>query len=421
MNIFHKIVHNNSFDIKRQYLLTCCCKRREFISEGTSSLPSLSLSLSVPETAQRERQIKEWAEMGGTSIVGCGGISVDYLATVTAFPRPDDKIRSTSSKVQGGGNVGNALTGVARLGLKPRLISKIANDAQGTIALSELENDGVDTSYMVVSPEGNSPFTYIIVDSQTKTRTCIHTPGYPEMRPSDLPQSKLLSALNEARLVYFDCRLHETALVVAQEAARMNIPILIDAERRREGLDDLLKLASYVVCSEKFPQEWTAAPSIPSALMSMLLKLPSAKFVIVTLGERGCIMLERGTEGAPDSGEMDVDSLLASLKEKAEADNPMPTCISSERSMRLRSDGVGSICGRLILGTAEKITPAELVDSTGAGDAFIAAVLYSLCAEMPPEKMLPLAARVAAAGCRALGARTGLPVRTDPRLAQFLL
>ena len=28
---------------------------------------------------------------------------------------------------------------------------KIANDAQGKIALSELQNDGVDTSYMVVS------------------------------------------------------------------------------------------------------------------------------------------------------------------------------------------------------------------------------------------------------------------------------
>lgn len=65
---------------------------------------------------------------------------------------------------------------------------------------------------------------------------------------------------------------------------------------------------------------------------------------------------------------------------------------------------------------------------------------------MPPEKMLPFAARVvrqsaslcsqpraefpiltarswlqAAAGCRALGARTGLPVRTDPRLAPFLV
>lgn len=32
--------------------------------------------------------------------------------------------------------------------------------------------------------------------------------------------------------------------------------------------------------------------------------------------------------------------------------------------------------GRLFLGTAEKIPPSELVDTTGAGDAFIGAVLY---------------------------------------------
>lgn len=34
--------------------------------------------------------------------------------------------------------------------------------------------------------------------------------------------------------------------------------------------------------------------------------------------------------GAPESGEVDLDGLLASLKEKADVGNPMPTCISSE-------------------------------------------------------------------------------------------
>ncbi|WMV43578.1 hypothetical protein MTR67_036963 [Solanum verrucosum] len=57
----------------------------------------------------------------------------------------------------------------------------------------------------------------------------------------------------------------------------------------------------------------------------------------------------------------------------------------------------------------------------GAGDAFIGAVLYALCANMPPERMLPFASQVAAIGCRALGARAGLPQLTDPRLKPFLL
>jgi hypothetical protein len=55
-------------------------------------------------------------------IVGCGGISTCYLAIVASFPNPNDKIRSLTLKVQGGGNVGNAHP---RLGLAPRVISKV--------------------------------------------------------------------------------------------------------------------------------------------------------------------------------------------------------------------------------------------------------------------------------------------------------
>lgn len=352
-------------------------------------------------------------------VLGFGGVGVDLLATVDKFPNPDDKIRSTNLKVQGGGNAGNALTCVARLGLNARLISKVANDAQGRGILEELKSDGVDASFFAVSEEGNSPFTYVIVDDQTKTRTCIHTPGSPPMIPDDLPNSSLLDALAGVKLVYFDVRLPETALVVAHEANRKKIPILIDAERPREGLDDLLNLSDYVVCSAKLPQTWTGAPSVPSALVSMLLKLPKLKFVIVTLGADGCIMLERSEAGENLQGEeLDVDDLLEQLKLKSDSSTDAPTCISSEVT-RLQAKGIGTVCGKLFIGTAEKIPQSELVDTTGAGDAFIGAVLYAICTNKPPEQMLPFAAQVAAIACRDLGARAGLPRLTDPRLAPF--
>ncbi|XP_061368585.1 uncharacterized protein LOC133311551 isoform X2 [Gastrolobium bilobum] len=351
-------------------------------------------------------------------VVGCGGVSVDFLATVAAYPKPDEKIRTTNLKVQGGGNAGNALTCVARLGLNPRVISKVADDSQGRGILDELQADGVDTSFIVVSKEGTSPFTYIIVDNQTKTRTCIHTPGYPPMIPDDLSESSLLSALEGARIAYFDGRLYETALVVAHEAVRKNIPIFIDAERPRDGLDDLLKLADYVVCSAKFPQAWTKASTVPQALVSMLLRLPNIKFVIVTLGKDGCIMLERSVNG-PSTEEVDVDSLLESLESRKNQSVSIPTCISSSVA-KLKAEGIGAVSGKLYVGTAESIPPSELIDTTGAGDAFIGAVLYAICAKFSPETMLSFAANVAAAKCRDLGARSGLPYRSDPRLASFI-
>lgn len=353
----------------------------------------------------------------------------------------------TSFQVQGGGNAGNALTCAARLGLSPRIISKrvvcntvleligektvfvpmqmdVADDSQGKAILEELEADGVDTSFMVVSEGGHSTFSYVIVDSQAKTRTCIYTPGYPPMIPEDLSKSNLSSALDDVRFVYFDGVLQETellsALVVAREAHRRNIPIVIDAESKRERVDDLLNLATYVVCSARFPQVWTEAPSIPAALVSVLLKLPNIKFVIVTLGEDGCMMLERAEAEDLQSEEIDVDELFKKMKQSIDTDATSATSISSDIA-KLRAKGIGTVSGKLLLGTAEKIPPSELVDTTGAGDAFIGAVLYALCANMPPERMLPFASQVAGIGCRALGARAGLPQLTDPRLKPFLV
>lgn len=87
-------------------------------------------------------------------VVGCGGVSMDYLVMVDGFPKPDEKVRGVSYKVQGGGNVGNALTCAARLGLKPRIIAKVAGNSEGRGILEELEGDGVDTSCVVVHLTG---------------------------------------------------------------------------------------------------------------------------------------------------------------------------------------------------------------------------------------------------------------------------
>ncbi|CAL4925317.1 unnamed protein product [Urochloa decumbens] len=309
-------------------------------------------------------------------VLGCGLVTLDYLATVDAYPRPDDKIRTGELQISGGGNAGNALTAAARLGLNTRVISKVANDETGATVLSELNEAGIDTSHVIISDGGNTTFVYIIIDKQTKSRTCILTPGDPPMVPSDLPMSSLSAAL--------------------QDADQMKIPILVDAEQERtkEELEGLLSLASYIVCSGNFPKNWTSIPSLPCALLEILLQYPRAKFVIATLGEKGCMMLER-SEAGDDSvvGAADIEVVADSLKWELHKDDTLPTCISS-KIMRLSARGLRTIFGRLLIGTAEVIPASELVDTTGCGDAFIGAVLHALSTEMPPEKMLPFASQV---------------------------
>lgn len=51
-----------------------------------------------------------------------------------------------------------------------------------------------------------------------------------------------------------------------------------------------------IIISIFYLQSWTGAVSVPSAIVAMLLRLPNLKFAIVTLGEDGCIMIDRRTE-----------------------------------------------------------------------------------------------------------------------------
>ncbi|KAL0657203.1 hypothetical protein Bca4012_077788 [Brassica carinata] len=274
--------------------------------------------------------------------------------------------------VQGGGNTGNTLTCAARLGLASRILAKVADDSQGRWMLEELESSGVDTSFCVVT-------------SLKNTRTCVFTPGYPPLLPDDLTESLLSDVLDRVRVIHVTGRSRETELLLAQK----NVSILINAEKRREGLDKLLDLADYAVCSTHFPQDWTGSPSSPSALLSMLIRLPKLKFVIMTLGEDGCVMLERCPNEVPESEETDIDELHESLKQSTDFTSVLPVCNSSMVT-RLK----GNVTGRLYIVTAEKIPSSELMDTTGAGDAFTGGLLYGLCTDMTLEETLTFASRV---------------------------
>ena len=61
--------------------------------------------------------------------------------------------------------------------------------------------------------------------------------------------------------------------------------------------------------------------------------------------------------------------------------------------------------------TCPSIMQERVVDTTGAGDAFIGSMLVGLMNGMSKTDSLRLAATVAALKCTALGARPGLPHR----------
>lgn len=403
-------------------------------------------------------------------VVGMGSVGMDYLASVASFPRPDDKMRTQALEMQGGGNCGNALTATARLGrhLKPRIVSKIGCDSAGDAILAEFQEDGVDTDFIIRSQTGTSPFTYIIVDQETNTRTCIHTPGE-AFTAEEMTPELVQAILHGATAVYFDGRLAEAAIILAQGARERDIPVLVEAERLRPGLDGLLHLADFVVTSAHFPREWTGHENIAEAMVEILGSLPHAQWISTTLGSRGALMLEKSEHGGEGAGiPFSIDDLFAKAKHDEGA---MPYVIvregdtslritarsyaasapftveiqpstdnmdaervrreAAERAALMNADlgkgdryrGAGENSGlqkvecannvrRSFVMTAIEaadIPQKYIVDTTGAGDAFIGTMLFSIASGISPVQGASLGCLVAAVKCMKLGARPGLP------------
>lgn len=86
----------------------------------------------------------------------------------------------------------------------------------------------------------------------------------------------------DAALVYFDGRLTEAALVLAQAARARGVPVLVEAERLRPSLEALLAEADYVVTSAHFPQVSTAANNFGTSYPRFLGWVPRSLCVHVT-------------------------------------------------------------------------------------------------------------------------------------------
>lgn len=303
------------------------------------------------------------------------------------------------------------------------MFTKLGLDANARAVTDELLKDGVSCDHVVFGG-ARTPFTYIMV---TKTndgdlaRTCVHTPGEALRREEMTPEiaRRVLDAVNP-HVVYFDGRLTECALVVAREAKKRGMRVLVEAERLRDGLDELVATADVVVTSKTYPSaRFPECRTLGEAMMCVLASAPEARSVTTTLGARGAVALARVDEDAAAEAKTReaacIDDVIARVEALAnetsseEADVPGPS--RSTAPVRVRdSSGASEMTVEVIFTPARRLRDEDVVDTTGAGDAFIGTLAAAMCSEeFHLGDAMRLGAYVAAAKCGDVGARRALP------------
>ena len=282
--------------------------------------------------------------------VGLGHTALDYLGVVPHFPVENTKLELQEILVQGGGPAATAIVTARRLGLSASYIGKLGDDSPGKRMLSELGMEGVDCSSVIVEAGAHSQFAFIMVDAASGARTILWTRGTVSPIESSEVDLDLVAA---ARVLLVDSLEQVAALAAARAARDAGVPVIIDAGTLRDGVAELLPLCDFIVASEVFARQISDGGNVERALRTIFAGGPAA--AVVTLGERGCAALS--------------------------------------------GDGMIEVPG----------FPVRAIDTTGAGDVFHGAFLFTVLQGWDLNRMCLFSNAVAAMKCRRPGGRAGIP------------
>jgi sulfofructose kinase len=290
-------------------------------------------------------------------VVGLGLNSVDLVAVVAEFPESNTKQRLQRFARLPGGQMATAMAACARLGWRARYLGSFGDDDLAQLSRDSLASAGVDISACRTVAGAANQFAVILVNGRSGERTVLWD-RHPAltMDPAWVPRA----AIQSARMLVVDCHDTAAATQAARYARDAAIPTVIDVEKVRPGISELLQHIDVIIAAEAFPSELTGLEDLGRALRTMAREF-KAPIVCVTLGERGSLAWCEGREIRTPAYQVDC------------------------------------------------------VDTTGAGDAFRGGFVAG-CLKQPTgdlDAVLAYANAVAALNCRALGARGGLPTAEE--------
>lgn len=291
-------------------------------------------------------------------VVGYGEVAIDFIIQTERITSLDDKIWAKSYVRQLGGVTCNFCVGLSRLGKEAAFMGAIGDDQDGQEIRRGLDAEGVDHGCLKTLAGKGSPVNYIIT-AEGGSRLILQSPNMTgtQLRPEDINRD----SMPKCKAFHTSAIVPDTAARAAAFAKEAGALVSFDLERHvaeigRDKLRPLLNLTDVL---------FTGSDSLE--LLGFRVDATSLEDLL-KLGPQ-VVVLKRGKEG--------VTVVTPGRK----------VCVGAYR--------------------------VEVVDPTGAGDAFAAGFISSTLDGTSWFEAAAYANAVAAIKCTKPGAQAGLPTRSQ--------
>lgn len=292
-------------------------------------------------------------------LVVVGSANADLVVAVERRPEAGETVLGSDLATHPGGKGANQAVAAARLGASTALLARIGADGHGDLLAESLRGAGVDASGVLV--DGTPTGVALITVDPSGNNSIVVSPGAnARLTPQDVRRAEPLLAA--ARVVSLQLEIPpETAAEAVRTAVRNGTRVVLNPSPPAPLPADVLAACDPLVVNEHEARHLLRAAgheaadaASPQAWAAGLLA-GGPRSVVVTLGERGALVA-------------DADGVL-----------PVPT------------------------------PQVEAVDTTGAGDAFTAALAWRLARGESLADAARFAVRVGAVAVTRPGAQESYP------------
>jgi ribokinase len=290
-----------------------------------------------------------------------GSSMIDLISKVPRLPKLGETMVGHSFHMGYGGKGANQAVMAAKLGAQVTMVNKVGRDVFGEGTLKNYQEQGIDTAHVMFDDSRFSGVAPIFVDENAQNFVVIVPGANSGLSPADVQSARQVILDSDILICQLEIPM-ETTLEAFRVAKSGNVRTILNPAPAAPIPDELLQLADIFAPNETETELLTDMPvgtlgEAEAAARKLLSR--GTRTVILTLGERGALLVDRDT----------VENVPA--------------------------------------------VKVDAVDPTGAGDAFVGSLAVYLGEGLPMEDAIRRANAVAALSVTRIGTQVSFPKRAE--------
>lgn len=239
------------------------------------------------------------------NILVVGSLNADLVVRTPHFPQPGETISGEDLQVIPGGKGANQAVAAARLGANVSMLGRVGKDNFGDFLLDNLKAKHVDTTH-IQRDDSSTGTAIIVVDANGQNSIVLSAGANGKVSSADVEHASF-STFN---LLLLQLEIPTPTVLSATKHAKENgVRIILNPAPAKQLPDELISLADFIIPNETelsllTGMEVNDIPSAEKAAYALLNK--GAQNVIVTLGSKGALIVNKDASTHVDTYQVDV-------------------------------------------------------------------------------------------------------------------